>query len=107
MRFLFNVIDDRAGSATADEQAAISAFDSRLKNEGHWVLAAGVGGPDPAVTVDNRGGAGRVMPGPFVRTAEHVVGFWVIDAADLDEAIELATEASRCCNRKVEVRAFL
>ncbi len=107
MRFLFSVIDNRTGSATSDERTAIAAFNDRLRAESRLVLAAGVEDPTAATTVDNRGGAGRISPGPFVETAEHVAGFWVVDAADVDEALELATEASRSCNRRVEVRAFL
>jgi hypothetical protein len=42
-----------------------------------------------------------------VETKEYLAGFWVIEAADLDAALELAAEGSRHCNRKVEVRPFL
>ena len=48
-----------------------------------------------------------VSDGPFVESKEYVAGFWVIEAADLDVALELATEGSKACNRKVEVRPFL
>ena len=45
--------------------------------------------------------------GPFVESKEYLGGLWIIEAADLDEALALATEGSKCCNRKVEVRPFL
>ena len=45
--------------------------------------------------------------GPFVESKEHLAGFWVLEASDLDEALKLAAEGSRHCNRKVEVRPFL
>jgi hypothetical protein len=48
-----------------------------------------------------------VTDGPFLESKEYLVGFWIIEAADLDEALKLATAGSKACNRKVEVRPFL
>ncbi len=45
--------------------------------------------------------------GPFVETKEWVSGFWVIEAPDLDVALELAAAGSKACHRRVEVRPFL
>ncbi len=107
MRYLLSVIDDTAGLATTDEMAAIDAFNDRLEAEGHWVFAGGLGSPSTATVVDNRGGEAMFTDGPFVESKEYLAGFWIIEAADLDVALKLATEGSRACNRKVEVRPFL
>ena len=48
-----------------------------------------------------------VTDGPFVESKEYLAGFWIIEAPDLDVALKLATEGSKACNRKVEVRPFL
>jgi len=64
------------------------------------------GGPQLAV-IDNRAEAAIVTDGPFVETKEWVSGFWIIDAPDRDTAVALATEGSKACNRRVEVRSFL
>ncbi|GAA0799832.1 YciI family protein [Spirilliplanes yamanashiensis] len=106
MQYLFSVVNDSADLATADEMAAIDAFNDRLQAEGHWVFAGGLGGPDSATVVDNRGTDALVTDGPFVETKEFVVGFWIVEAADLDVALALAADGSRACNRKVEVRPF-
>jgi hypothetical protein len=45
--------------------------------------------------------------GPYLESKEYIVGFWVMEAADLDVALKLAAEGSKACNRKVEVRPFL
>jgi hypothetical protein len=45
--------------------------------------------------------------GPFLESKEYLAGFWIIEASDLDVALTLATEGSKACNRKVEVRPFL
>jgi hypothetical protein len=87
--------------------AAINAFDSRLRAEGHWVFAGGLGSPSAATVIDNRGGEALFTDGPFVESKEYLAGFWVMEAPDLDVALELAAEGSKACNRKVEVRPFL
>ena len=107
MQYLVSVIDDTAGLATPDEMAAINTFNDRLKAEGHWVFAGGLGSPDPATVIDNRGEEAVFTDGPFLESKEFLAGFWVIEAADLDVALKLAAGGSKACNRKVEVRPFL
>src|SRR5688500_6140419 len=104
MQYLISVIDDTAGLATADEMAAIDAFNDRLMAEGHWVFAGGLGSPSTATVIDNRGGEALFTDGPFVESKEYLAGFWIMEAADLDEVLKLAAEGSKACNRKVEVR---
>src|SRR5580692_6922129 len=107
MQYLMSVIDDTAGLATPDEDAAIDVFNERLQAEGHWVFAGGLGSPDPATVVDNRGAEAIITDGPFGESKEYLAGFWVIEAPDLDVALKLAAAGSRACNRKIEVRPFL
>jgi len=107
MQYLVSVITDTAGLATPDEQAAIDVFNDRLKAEGYWVFAGGLAAPSAATVVDNRGGEAIVTDGPFVETKEHLIGFWIIEAPDLDVALKLAIDGSKACNRKIEVRPFL
>jgi len=47
-----------------------------------------------------------VTDGPFAESKEWMGGFWVIEAPDLDAALRWATEGSRACAGKVEVRPF-
>ncbi|TDV48758.1 YciI family protein [Actinophytocola oryzae] len=107
MQYLVSVLHDSGDLATSDEQAAIEVFNERLQAEGHWVFAGGLGTPDTATVIDNRGGAAVVTDGPFVETKEFLIGFWVMEAPDLDVALKLASAGSRACNRRVEVRPFL
>lgn len=107
MQYLISVIDDDAGLATDGEMAAIDVFNDRLRTEGHWVFAGGLGAPETATVIDNRRGEAVFSDGPFVESKEHLAGFWIIEAPDLDVALSLAAEGSKHCNRKVEVRPFL
>jgi hypothetical protein len=107
VQYLVSVINDSSDLATQEEMAAIDAFNDRIKAAGHWVFAAGLGSPDTATVIDNRGDEALFSDGPFVESKEYLVGFWIMEAADLDVALKLAAEGSRACNRKVEVRPIL
>ena len=106
MRYLLSVINDSDSQATPEEDAAIDVFNDRLQAGGHWVFAGGLALPDTATVIDNRGGEAVVSDGPFLESKEYLAGFWIIEAPDLDVALELAAEGSKACNRKVEVRPF-
>jgi hypothetical protein len=107
MQYLVSVINDSSDLATSDEMAAIDTFNERLEAEGYWVFAGGLGSPDSATVIDNRGAESMITDGPFLESKEFIVGFWVMEAPDLDVALKLAAEGSKACNRKVEVRPFL
>lgn len=107
MRFMISVIDSESNSGTAEELTAIDAFNDRLVAEGHWITAGGLSSPTLAHVVDGRADAPVVTAGPLITSTEYVSGFWIIEAADEREALQLAADGSRACNRRVEVRAFL
>jgi hypothetical protein len=106
MQYMISVIADTADLATPDEMAAIDAFNDRLMAEGHWVFAGGLESPSTATVIDNRRDEALFTDGPFLESKEHLAGFWIIQAADLDMALKLAAQGSKACNRKVEVRPF-
>ena len=107
MQYLLSVIHDSTELATSDEMAAIDVFNERLQADGHWVFAGGLGFPVTAAVIDNRGKQPVITDGPLVESKEYLAGFWIIEAPDLDAALRLATEGSKSCNRKIEVRPFL
>jgi hypothetical protein len=47
-----------------------------------------------------------VTDGPYLETKEHIGGFWVLKAADMDEALEWGRKAAVACRAPVEVRSF-
>ena len=82
------------------------AFNAELERSGRLVFADGLAPATTATTVDGRGERPLVTDGPYLETKEHLGGFWVVEAADLDEALAIATDASRACRGQVEVRPF-
>jgi hypothetical protein len=107
MQYLFSVLDDTPNSGTPEEMAAIDVFNERLRTDGHWVFAGGLAAPSTATVVDNRAGRAMLTDGPFLESKEFIGGFWIVEAPDLDVALELAAQGSKSCNRRVEVRPFL
>ena len=106
-QYLISVLFDSADLATAEEMAAIDVFNEQLVAEGHWVFAGGLAAPGSATVIDNRGEEAMFTDGPFLESKEYLAGFWIMEAPDLDVALKLAAEASKACNRKIEVRPFL
>jgi hypothetical protein len=52
------------------------------------------------------GGKVRITDGPYLETKEHIGGFWVLEAADMDEALQWGRKAVIACRAPVEVRQF-
>jgi hypothetical protein len=88
---------------------AINAFNDSLRANGNWIYAAGIGSPDSAKLIDNRGGA-SVSSSASLQAASgdlYYSGFWLVEADNEAQANEIAAAGSRACNRRVELRPFL
>ncbi|WP_249295526.1 YciI family protein [Agrococcus sp. Marseille-Q4369] len=92
--------------AMREAMAETGAFNARLEQAGRLLFADGLAEATTATTVDGRGDRPIVTDGPYLESKEHLGGFWVIEAAHLDEAIAIAAEGSRACRNPVEVRPF-
>ncbi|HZT66300.1 MAG TPA: YciI family protein [Acidimicrobiales bacterium] len=90
----------------AQRQAAqVGAFNEELQRSGSWVFAAGLHPASSATVVRASGGGGVSMTdGPYAETKEQMGGFWIVEAADLDAALQLAGRAAAACERPVEMR---
>jgi hypothetical protein len=106
-QYLMSVLTETPDLATAEEQAAIDVFNGRLETEGHWVFANGLASPSTATVIDGRDGEPVFTDGPYLESKEWIIGFWIVNAPDLDVALRLAAAGSKACNRRVELRPFL
>jgi len=86
--------------------AAVEAFNDEVRAAGKWVFAGGLAESSSATVVDATAGEPVITDGPYVESKEVLGGFWVVEAADLDEALDLARRGSAACAGKVEVRPF-
>ena len=88
--------------------AQVSAFNETLERAGAWVFGCGLRPASSATVVRAGDGANDVSmtDGPYAETKEQMGGFWIIEAADLDAALEWAGRATTACERPIEVRPF-
>ena len=106
MQYLMSVIAEGTEVDAPEVGEAIDRFNDGLREQGYWVFANGLADPSSATVVDARGDEPLFTDGPFLESKEHLAGFWVVEAPDLDVALKLATGGSKACNRKVELRPF-
>lgn len=72
---------------------------------GVYKTSEAIGGTDTATTVRVRDGKKMITDGPFAETKEVLGGFYLLDCADLDEALDYAAKIPDATNGAVEVRA--
>ena len=109
MQYLVSVIDDDDRlRPPRPRMAAIDVFNDRLRAEGHWVFAGGLGVARHRPPSSTTGVTRRCSPtGPSWSRRSTSPASGSSRPPDLDVALKLAAEGSKACNRKVEVRPFL
>lgn len=110
-QYLLSVYHGPAEAAPAADAMAkiyrdVDALNAELMSAGAWVFAGGLHEPSTASVVRANGSEVIISDGPFAEAKEHVGGFWVIRAADLDAALAWASKATVACAAPVEVRPF-
>lgn len=93
--------------STPDAQrraAQAGAFNEELMKAGAWVFAAGLQPASSATVVRSSEGEVSMTDGPYAETKEQMGGFWVIEAPDLDAALEWAGKAAAASGETVELR---
>jgi hypothetical protein len=110
MKYMLLICRDENVELTAEEQAEIGpTMDAWLKDvDGRGVRFLGhqLSPVSDATTVRMRGGDVLVADGPFAETKEQIAGFDLIDCADLDEAIDIASRHPVARFGTIEVRPF-
>lgn len=80
------------------------SYDEDLRRSGHFIAAAALESAQSATTVRVRKGKTTTTDGPFAETKEQFAGFILIEARDLNEAIQIAAKIPTARNGSVEVR---
>jgi hypothetical protein len=86
---------------------AVGAVNQKMMDEGVFVFAGGLHDQAATTRVDARSGTPLVSDGPYLETKEYIGGFWVIQVADLDAALDWAKQASVACQQPLEIRPFM
>ena len=76
------------------------AYNDEVRQAGRWVFAGGLHPADTATVVRAQGDEVITSDGPFAEAKEHLGGFWVLKAEDLDDALRWAARASAACRAR-------
>ena len=112
MRYLLLIYTEEstepmADAETAGEIAAYDAFTNEVKDRGIYEAGEALHPTASATTVRVRDGQTVTTDGPFAETKEALGGFYMINAKDLDEAIELAAKIPSARHGSIEVRPIM
>jgi hypothetical protein len=95
---------------TAEDMAQsynqIGVLEKEMKSAGAWLFSGRLHEPDTATVVRMSGGEVLTTDGPFVESKEHLGGFYIIEADDLDAALAWASKVTAAVGRPIEVRPF-
>ena len=84
----------------------IQTVNEELKSAGAWVFGGALHEPDTATVVRVSDGEVMTTDGPFAESKEHLGGFYIIEAEDLDAALSWASKTADCVKTAIEVRPF-
>jgi hypothetical protein len=84
----------------------VGALVAEIKAAGVWVFNGGLHPPTTATVVRMKGDEVLITDGPFTEGKEHIGGFFIVKAPDLDAALEWARKAARVITLPIEVRPF-
>ena len=84
--------------------ARTGALIAEMENAGAWVFHTGLRPPASATVVRSTDGEVSMTDGPYAETKEQMAGFWIIEAPDLDVALDWAAKATVACGQPIEVR---
>jgi hypothetical protein len=102
--------EDRGAPPTPEEMQAfmerVIALEAEMDATGTFVFGGALHGPDAATAL--RPGDDEVVmtDGPFAESKEHIAGFYIINAEDLDAALAWADKVVAAINHPIEVRPF-
>jgi len=105
-------LDGEAREPMTDEQMKhswqeIHALEAEMKSAGAWFFSGRLHDADSATVVRVAGGEVLTTDGPFVEAREHLGGFYIIEAADLDAALGWASKVTRVISAPIEVWPFV
>ena len=100
----FDSVSPREGDILTNESLE---YDDELRRKGHYITSAALQPVTAATTLRMRNGKLSMTDGPFAETKEHLGGFILIEARDLNEAIQAASKIPMVKMGSIEVRPIM
>jgi hypothetical protein len=109
--YLLSVYTPADGTPPTDDELQaimerVGAFHQELRAAGAWVFSGGLEAPDTATVVRAQDGEVLLTDGPFAEVKEYLGGLSIVDAPDLDAALEWGRKGARATGLPIEVRPF-
>jgi hypothetical protein len=98
--------DPMTGEQMQQIMASVHALEEEMKSAGAWLFGGRLHEPGTATVVRVSDGEVLATDGPFAESREHLGGFYIIEAKDLDAALAWASKVSGLVNTPIEVRPF-
>jgi len=84
----------------------VGVLEEEMRSQGAWLFGGALHGPDTATVVRMSDSEVLTTDGPFAESKEHLGGFYIIEADDLDAALAWASKTSAAVAKPIEVRPF-
>ena len=95
---------DRTSPDVMRTDHQIDVLNEEMAERGIWVFAGGLEPVDSATVVRANAGETSMTDGPYAESKEQMGGFWILEAPDMDAALDWAGQAATACEGPVEVR---
>ena len=107
-----HTVDGKASEPMTEERmqrvmADVWNLENEMRSSGTWVFGGRLHGPDTATVVRVSDGEVLTTDGPFAESKEHLGGFYIIEAENLDAALAWATKVTRAVGKPIEVWPFV
>jgi hypothetical protein len=104
-------VEGEGGPPMTDEEMQqfmkrVNVLEEEMRSTGTYIFGGALHGPDTATVVRVSGGDVLTTDGPFAESKEHLGGFYIIEAEDLDAALAWASKTSEAISHAIEVRPF-
>jgi hypothetical protein len=112
-KYLLSVhsIEGEAGDPMTEEDMQqfmkqVNVLEEEMRSAGAWLFGGALHEPDTATVVRVSEGEVLTTDGPFAESKEHLGGFYIIEAQDLDAALVWASKTAAAVSHPIEVRPF-
>jgi hypothetical protein len=112
-KYLLSVhsVEGEVGDPMTEEQMQqfmeqVNVLEEEMRSAGAWLFGGALHDPDTATVVRVSNGEVLTTDGPFAESKEHLGGFYIIEAGDLDEALVWASRTTAAVSHPIEVRPF-
>ena len=106
-----HIVEGEVGDPMTEEEMGqfmeqVGTLEDEMKSAGAWLFGGALSEPDTATVVRASEGEVLTTDGPFAESREHLGGFYIVEAENLDAALVWASKTTAAVSKPIEVRPF-